>query len=89
MVNKDENVHRFALSPIKGELLESKRDRFGILCTAYLLSIVKIRREIETERKRDRDRERGKRERKKRKTERKRERKKERKRERWERERVK
>ena len=40
--NKDENVHRFALS---GEFL------------GYLLSIVKIRIEIEIERERDRERE--------------------------------
>ena len=42
-----------------GELLERERDRFGILYTGYLLSIVKIKRErIEREKK-----ERGKRER--------------------------
>ena len=47
--NKDENVHRFALSAIRGELLERERekeiDSFGILYTDYLLSIVKIKRE--------------------------------------------
>ena len=42
--NKDENVHRFALTTIKGELLE--RESFGILYTGYILSIVKIKREI-------------------------------------------
>ena len=43
--NKDENVQRFALSAITGELLE--RDSFGILYTGNLLSIVKIKREKE------------------------------------------
>jgi hypothetical protein len=28
--NKDENVHRFALIAIRGELLERERDSFGI-----------------------------------------------------------
>jgi hypothetical protein len=61
--NKDENVHRFALSAITGELLkrererekkrERERDSFGILYTGYLLSIVNIKREIERERKRE------------------------------------
>ena len=61
--NKDENVHRFALSAIRGDLLEGERekkrerDSFGILYTGYLF-IVKIKREIE----RERERERGKRE---------------------------
>ena len=55
--NKDENVHRFALSVIRGWLLEREkekdrvkerdrerdreRDSFGILYTVYLLSIEK------------------------------------------------
>ena len=34
--NKDENVHRIALSAIRGELLERDRDSFGILFTGYL-----------------------------------------------------
>ena len=52
----------FALSAIRGELLERKReivgerDSFGILNTGYLLSIVKIKRE-ERERKKKRERE--------------------------------
>ena len=43
-----------------------ERDSFGILYTGYLLSIVKIKREIEREKERERERERkvGKRERK-------------------------
>ena len=49
--NKDKNVYRYALSAIRGELLESEnekeRDSFGILYTGDLLSIVKIRRERE------------------------------------------
>ena len=45
--NKDKNAHRFALSAIRGELLESERDSFGILCMGYLLTIVIIKREIE------------------------------------------
>ena len=62
--------------------MERERDSFGILYTGYLLSIVKIKREIE------RDRERGrKRERKEREREREREREKEGERERKERER--
>ena len=36
-ITKDENVHRFALSAIRGELLE--RDSFVKLYTGYLLSI--------------------------------------------------
>ena len=44
--NKDKNVHRFALSAIRGELLERERERgkeikrerdsFGLLFTGYL-----------------------------------------------------
>ena len=49
-VNKDENVHKFALSDIRGELLESERYSFGILYKGYLLSIVKFKREREIER---------------------------------------
>ena len=59
--NKDENGNRFALSALREELLERERgrekqkdrkrkrerDSFGILYTGYLLSIVKIKREIE------------------------------------------
>ena len=49
---------RFALSAIRGELLEREKDRerysFGILFTGYLLSIKKIKREIEKERERER-----------------------------------
>ena len=58
--NKDETVHRFALSALRGELLEREREKdreresIGILFTGYLLSIVKIEREIERERKRER-----------------------------------
>ena len=54
--NKDETVHRFALSALRGELLEREREKdreresIGILFTGYLLSIVKIEREIERER---------------------------------------
>ena len=29
--NKDENVHRFELSTLRGELFERERDSFGIL----------------------------------------------------------
>ena len=38
--NKDKNVHRFAISAIKGKerKREIKRDSFGILYTGYLLS---------------------------------------------------
>ena len=52
MINKDENFHRFALSAIREELLERERekererDSFGILYTGYLLSIVKIKRDL-------------------------------------------
>ena len=44
--NKDENVHRFALSAIRGEHLERERkrkiekDSFEILYTGYLLGIL-------------------------------------------------
>ena len=56
--NKDENVHRYALSAISGEFLERERDSFGILYTGYLLSILRLReREIERERERERERE--------------------------------
>ena len=48
--NKEENAHRFVLSAIRVELLERERDSFGILYTGYLLSIVKIKKEIERER---------------------------------------
>ena len=52
-INKDENVHKFALSAIRGELLErkkkSERYSFGMLYTGYLLSIVKIKKERERE----------------------------------------
>ena len=51
--NKDENAHRFALSSIRGELLERERekeiDSFGILYTGYLFSLVKIKKGIERE----------------------------------------
>ena len=59
-INKDENVHRFALSAIRGKLLERKRERdiFGILYKGYLLSIVKIKKERERERESERERER-------------------------------
>ena len=50
-INKEENVHRFALSAISKELLE--RDSFGILYTGYLLFLVKIKRERERERERE------------------------------------
>ena len=46
---KDKNAYRFALSAKRGKLLERERDSFGILYTGYLLSIVKIKRERETE----------------------------------------
>ena len=58
--NKGENAHRFSLSAIRGELLERERDNFGILYTGYLLSIVKIEKEIERMREREREREREK-----------------------------
>ena len=52
----DENVHRFALSAIRGEFLEidSERERysFGIFYTGNLLSIVRIKREIERKKER-------------------------------------
>ena len=57
--NKDENVHRLALSAIRGELLEREGDSFGILYIGYLLSIVKIKREIERERERKKRGKRG------------------------------
>ena len=41
-INKDDNVHRFALSAITGKLLERERDSFRILYPGYLLSIVKL-----------------------------------------------
>ena len=34
---KDENVYRFALIALRGELLERERDSFGISYTGYLL----------------------------------------------------
>jgi hypothetical protein len=43
---KDENVHRFALSAIRGELLEKE---IVLGYTGYLLSIVKIKRERKRE----------------------------------------
>ena len=52
---KGQNVHRFALRAIIGELLE--RDSFEILYTGYLLSIVKIKRERENDKKKERERE--------------------------------
>ena len=65
-LNKDENVHRFALSGIRGELLEGERERerekekerdsFGILYRCYLLSKVKIKRERKKEREREKER---------------------------------
>ena len=42
-MNKDENVHRFSLSAIRGELLKREKER-------EILSIVKIKRETERER---------------------------------------
>ena len=56
----------FALSAIRGELLESEREKerdkerysFGILKTGYLLSMLKIMREIEREKEREKERER-------------------------------
>ena len=53
LLNKEEDVHRYALSAIREELLErekKERDSFGILYTGYLLSIVKIKWENEKER---------------------------------------
>ena len=47
---KDENAHRFALNATRGKLLERERESFGILYTGYLLSIVKIKKEIDRER---------------------------------------
>ena len=45
--NKDENVHKFALSEIRGELLEREKGKvrysFGILYTGYLLSVKRER----------------------------------------------
>jgi hypothetical protein len=38
MINKDKNAHRFVFNAIRGELLERKRDTFGILYMGYLLS---------------------------------------------------
>ena len=52
--NKDENVQRFALSAITGELLE--RDSFGILYIGE--HIVKIKRERVIKRNRESERER-------------------------------
>ena len=49
-VNEDENVHRFALSAIRGGVLERERDSFGILYKGYLKSRVKIKRERNKER---------------------------------------
>ena len=57
-------MHRITLSSIRGELLREK-EFLGILYMGYLLSIVKIKREIEREREREREerkRERGKKE---------------------------
>ena len=65
--NKDENVHRFALSAIRGKLLEIQRERKRVrerleeivsgyyTRPGYLLSLVKIKREIERERARERE----------------------------------
>ena len=58
--NKDEKAHRFALSGDIWREKERERERkrgrernsFGILYTGYLLSIVKIKREIEINRNR-------------------------------------
>ena len=44
-VNEDENVRRFALSAIRGGVLERERHSFGILYTGYLKSRVQIKRE--------------------------------------------
>ena len=60
--NKYETVHRFALRAIRVELLEREREKereivFRILYTGYLLSIIKIKKEIESERERERERE--------------------------------
>ena len=49
-MNKDKNVHRFALSAIRGELLERERDSFEIFLTGYLLSIVRLRERVRKER---------------------------------------
>ena len=62
----DENVHRFVLSAIRGELLERGRERerkneiysFWILYTDYLLSIVKKERERVRDSEREKERER-------------------------------
>ena len=44
--NKLENIHRFALSALRGETFgERKRESFGISYTGYPFSIVKIKRE--------------------------------------------
>ena len=47
---KDENVHRFALIALRGELLERERESSRILYTGYPLSIAKIKRETGRER---------------------------------------
>ena len=58
MKDKDENVHWFVLSTLRGNLLEierekkrerEERDSFGNLYTGYLLFIIKIKREIDRE----------------------------------------
>ena len=62
--NKDENVHRFALSVIRGELLREKereRERYfqDIIHGSPVIHRVKIKREIEREREKERERKRG------------------------------
>ena len=56
-MNKDENAYRFALSAIRGELLEREKE-IVLGYTGYQLSIVKIKRERRRERERERERER-------------------------------
>ena len=61
MNNKDENVHKFTLSAIRGKLLQRKRERqFWDILTGYLLSIEKIKIEREKEREKERERKREK-----------------------------
>ena len=62
MENKDENVHRFALSAIRGELLERKREFWDFIHGLPIIHSKDYERDRERERK-----ERGKWERKKRK----------------------
>ena len=62
-LNKDENVHRFALSGIRGELLEGererdkKREKDGEIVLGYYTRVTYYPKKIKRERERERERE--------------------------------